>query len=309
MPAPSFQRNNSNFSKPVTALQYYLMEVLKDDKWDWEISSRNTWQGGQLAELWRYRNLLARLVRRDFLLNYQQTLLGPLWILLQPALTLIVFVIIFGKFIGISTGSVNPVLFYLSAIILWTFFSESFTGTSFFFTQHAELFSKVYFPRLIVPLSIIAAHLLRFFVQMILLFLVVAFYIIVLREPVPLNKWMIAIPFILFAVALIALSGGLLFSVLTARYRDLGNVVHLGIRLLMFATPVIYPLALLPESAKWIAGLNPLSPLFEAFRYSLFGEGSFTYQQLLYAGGFAAVLFSISFYLFNKQSEKLMDVV
>jgi lipopolysaccharide transport system permease protein len=285
------------------------MEIVKDDKWDWEISSHNKWRGGQLAELWRYRYLLARLVRRDFLLNYQQTLLGPLWILLQPALTLVVYVIIFGKFIGISTGSVNPVLFYLAAIILWTFFSESFTGSAFFFTQHAELFGKVYFPRLVIPLSIISAHFLRFLLQMVLLSLVILFYVVFLDEAVQLNKWIFVMPLIVLVIGLIALGVGLFFSVLTVKYRDLANVVHLGIRLMMFATPVIYPLALLPDSVKWIANLNPLTPLFEAFRFALFGEGTFTLTQLVYSSLFAAVLLITSLYLFDRQSEKLMDVV
>ncbi len=285
------------------------MAVFSKEEWDWEIRSRTSWLGTRAGELWAYRHLLAGMVRRDFLLNYQQTVLGPLWILFQPVMTLITYVFVFGKMIGISTGAIPPVLFYLSGIVLWNFFHDGFMATSTTFRANADIFSKVYFPRLIMPLSQLSTHFIRFLFQLVLLFLVLAYYIVFEQMAVPLTPWLIGVPFLILMTGTIALSLGLLFSVITAKYRDMINLVSMGIRLLMFLTPVLYPIGYVSENIRWVVQLNPLTPIFEAFRFGLLGEGYVTPIQLIYSLIFTLVLFSVSLLMFNKQGDKLIDVV
>lgn len=288
---------------------FSMADRTKKEHWDWEFGSRTSWWGWSVGELWGYRSLLGRLVRRDFLLNYQQTVLGPVWVLFQPILTLITFVLVFGKLVGISTGTIPPVLFYLAGIVLWNFFNDSFIGTAFTFRENAHVFSKVYFPRLVVPFSVVTTHFVRFMMQFVLLLLVLVWFWVVEGVPVEVNAWALFLPFGLLLTGCIGLSLGLIFSVLTAKYRDLVNLVHLGVRLLMFLTPVIYPLAIIPENVRWLVVLNPLTPLFEVFRYGLLGDGTFTVLQLLYSTVFALVLLLVAFMAFNKQGDKLIDVV
>lgn len=286
-----------------------MKDTINKGNWEWEFGSRTSWWGWSFTELWAYRNLLKRLVRRDFLLNYQQTVMGPLWILFQPILTLVTFVLVFDKLVGIETGTIPPVLFYLAGIVLWNLFNDSFLGTAFTFRDNAQIFSKVYFPRLVIPLSVMSTQFIRFLMQFMLLMVVMAWYWIVEGVPVSLNSWLLFLPLGILITASLGLSLGLVFSVLTAKYRDLINLVHLGVRLLMFLTPVIYPLSIIPTDIRWLVALNPLTPVFEAARYALFGEGTFTILQLLYSTGFALVLLLGSFMVFNKQGDKLIDVV
>lgn len=280
-----------------------------NDPWDWEVTSTRAWHQWSVQELWSYRHLLFRLVKRDFLVNYQQTILGPVWILLQPLLTLVVFVLVFGHWMRVDTGASPPVLFFLCGIILWGLFNDLFTGTAFIFTQYNYLYSKVYFPRLIIHLSVAGTQLLRFLIQCCLLLLVILFYRFFRDHSPDLNYWVLFLPVVVLLTALFALALGLTFSILTARYRDLANIVHLGIRLFMFVTPVIYPVSVIPENIRWLAAINPLSPLFEAFRYAFLGEGVFTNEQLIYSAVTIIVFFMVSIFWFNKQAGKLIDVV
>ena len=279
------------------------------EHWDWEVGNRSSWSNWSLHELWAYRHLLFRFIRRDFLLNYQQTILGPLWVVLQPVLTLAVYVLVFGKWMGIHTGSVPPVLFFLCGILLWGLVNDLFTGTAFIFTWYSYLYSKVYFPRLIIPLSIAGTHLARFLIQLLLLLVVFIYYWLWRGFPVTVTLWLLLLPIIILFITAFSLSLGLIFSILTARYRDLSNIVHLGIRLFMFVTPVIYPLSLVPDSIRWLVGVNPLTSLFEVFRYALLGQGTFTGGQLVYSMVFITVLFIISLAWFNKQAVRLIEVV
>lgn len=280
----------------------------KQEPWDWEISNRSTWRNWSVKELWAYRFLLFRLIRRDFLVNYQQTLLGPVWVVLQPILTLIVYVVVFSRWIGIETGSSPPVLFYLCGILLWGLFSDIFTGTAFIFTYYSSLFNKVYFPRMIIPLSVAGTQLLRFLIQLLLLVAMMVFYAVYRDFSFSLSFWLLVLPLAVLLTALFALALGLIFCVLTARYRDLGNIVHLGIRLAMFVTPVIYPLSLVPAGIRWFAQVNPLSALFEVFRYALLGQGLFTMWQLLYSAVFIVITFFIALIWFNRQATRLIDI-
>lgn len=286
-----------------------MSEKVNNDQWDWEFGSRTSWWGWSPKELWAYRNLLGRLVRRDFLLNYQQTILGPVWILFQPILTLVTYVLVFDKLVGIDTGAIPPVLFYLSGIVLWSFFSDSFIGTAFTFRENAQVFSKVYFPRLVVPLSVLSTHFFRFLLQLALLLVVTLWYWIVEDVPVTVNSWLFFLPVSILLIGCVGLSLGLIFSVLTAKYRDLINLVHLGVRMLMFLTPVIYPLNIVPANIRWLVLWNPLTPLFEVSRYGLLGQGTFTIWYLFYSILVTSVMLMVSFMIFNKQGDKLIDVV
>jgi lipopolysaccharide transport system permease protein len=278
-------------------------------QWNWEISSKTSWWEVNWKEWWVYRHLLGRLVRREFLLNYQQTILGPVWVLLQPVLTLGVFLLVFGKIIGVNTGGVPPVLFFLAGIVLWNFFNESFLGTAFVFVLNAELYRKVYFPRLILPAAALISHAIRFFIQF-LLFLLVWAYMAFFRDvDIPLTPRILLVPLIVLLVGMVSFGVGIIFSILTAHYRDFNNVVHLGLRLLMFVTPTFFPASYIPQKVRWIAELNPLLSLFEAFRYAVLGEGSFTRGQLLYSILFAVIIFTYSIVTYNRQSSKLVDVV
>ena len=280
-----------------------------NDPWDWEVSSAHSRHHWSLRELWAYRHLLGSLIRRDFLVNYQQTILGPVWIILQPVLTLIVFVLVFSHWMRVDTGTSPPVLFFLCGIILWNLFNDLFTGSAFIFSQYNYLYSKVYFPRLIIHLSVAGTHLLRFLIQCVFLVMTILYYVL-FRDFSPGLHWQLLIlPVFILLVVLFALALGLSFSILTARYRDLTNIVYLGVRLFMFVTPVIYPLSVIPENIRWVANINPLSPLFEAFRYALLGDGLFTTAQLFYSSIFIIGFFLLSVVWFNKQAGRLIDVV
>jgi len=285
------------------------MPSAKLNTFDWEISGRTSWWNLNFKEWWVHRHLLGRLIRREFLLNYQQTLLGPAWILLQPILTLFVFVLVFGKIIGINTGETPPVLFYLSGIVLWNFFHESFLGAAFAFTMNAKLYSKVYFPRLIIPVANLTSQAIRFTIQFVLLMLVWLYFRFIEGVPLQLTGWVLFVPVAVLLVGMISFSVGTMFSILTAKYRDLSNVVHLGLRLMMFVTPVFYPSSYFKSTVKWVAEINPLTPLFEFFRFVILGEGIFTGFQLAYSCAFAIIIFFLSAAVFSKQSDKLIDVV
>jgi lipopolysaccharide transport system permease protein len=277
--------------------------------WDWVIDNKTSFWSHGFKELWSYRHLLGGLVKRHFLLYYQQTVLGPLWVLIQPVLTLVTYLLVFNKLVGISTGSLPPVLFYFSGIILWSFFSDSFTGTSNTFRENAQVFSKVYFPRIIMPVSVLSTQFIRFLIPLLMLLVVIGYYVLFLKMHLSLSIWLLALPLAVLLTGSIALGLGLLFSVLTAKYRDINNLVALGVRLLMFVTPVIYPLEAIPAQTRWIVQLNPLTPLFEVFRFSLLGDGIVTGLQLLYSLIFAMLVLAAAVLFFNKQGDKLIDVV
>ncbi|TVT43772.1 ABC transporter permease [Hymenobacter setariae] len=248
-------------------------------------------------------------MRRDFLMGYQQTVLGPLWVLLQPILTLITYVLVFGKVIGISTGTVPPVLFYLAGIVLWTLFNDGFTGTSATFSENAHIFSKVYFPRLLMPVARLVGYLISFGIQFGFLVLVLAYYWLFTSWRAPSA---FGLPLALLVILLISIQSlglGLLFSVLTGKYRDIRFFVGLGTRLLLFLTPVFYPVQHVAPKSRWLLELNPLTPLFELFRWSLLGQGIVTPGQVLYSVSFTLGLFLLALLTFNKQGDKLMDVV
>ncbi|MDF2188464.1 ABC transporter permease [Paraflavitalea sp. CAU 1676] len=277
-------------------------------KWEWEINKRTTWLGASLRELYQFKDLLFRLVRKDFLSSYQQTLLGPFWVLLQPILTVLTSVLIFSKIIGVSTDGVPPLLYYLAGITLWNLFSEIFLATAVTFTQNAQVFSKVYFPRIIVPLSVVMLSGLRFLIQLLLLFIALMYYYFTGDISLPGSIILLAIP-VVIATAGIGLGAGLIFSIFTAKYRDFLGLLQIILRLLMFVCPIFYPMSIVPQKLKWIMSLNPLSTQFELFRYAVLGKGLFTTGEVLYSMSFMVILVAGGLLLFNKIGDKLIDVV
>ena len=275
---------------------------------EWEIRPGRGWNGS-LSELYGFRYLVKSLVRKDLVLNYQQTLLGPIWILLQPVLTMFVYLVVFGRIIGIpSAAGVPPVLFYFSGIILWNYFSDTLLTGSSTFRDHVHLFSKVYFPRIIMPLTVMLTQLFRLGVQLLLLIILIIYYMVTSRFDLPMEpERFLFIPAILL-VSMISFSTGLLFSLATARYRDLMNFLHVGIRLLMFLTPVLFTASLVPSSYEWLLSVNPLTPAFEMFRIAFLDSGEVGWE-LVYSTGFATVLLIISLYSFNRFGPKLIDIV
>jgi lipopolysaccharide transport system permease protein len=229
--------------------------------------------------------------------------------LFQPILTLVTYVLVFGKLVGISTQGTPPTLFYLTGIVLWNLFNESFLSNSSIFRDNAHIFSKVYFPRMVVPLAQMMNQLIRFGIQFFLLFLLTAYYVVFTPWPAPSFWQLTVVPLIIVLIAGLSMGLGMMVSVLTGKYRDLSYIIGLSIRLLMFLTPVVYPINYVDEKWRWIVQLNPLTPLFELFRLSVLGKGLVTPGQLVYSVTFVVVVLVIGLLTFNKQGDKLIDVI
>ncbi|WP_316782841.1 ABC transporter permease [Pedobacter frigiditerrae] len=278
----------------------------------WTIESKSSLLDLKLNEVWAYRDLLLLLVRRDFVSFYKQTILGPLWFFIQPLFTTIIFTFIFGNLAGISTDGLPKPLFYMAGITAWNYFADCLTKTSTVFKDNANIFGKVYFPRLIMPLSIVVSNLVRFGVQMILFLLMMAYYHFVIGAPFNIT-WAIALfPVIVVLMALLGLGAGMIISAMTTKYRDLAFLVTFGVQLLMYATTVIYPLSTALEkypAYAWIIEYNPMTPIIETFRYGFLGEGAFSWGGLGYASGITLVLLLVGIVVFNKVERNFVDTV
>ncbi len=262
----------------------------------------------RLKEIWRYRDLLTLLVRRDFVAIYKQTILGPLWFFIQPILTTIMFVIVFGRIAGIKTGTVPPPLFYLAGITLWNYFSECLNKTATVFKDNAAIFGKVYFPRLIMPLAVIVSNLMRLGIQLFVFFIFLAIYIFFKGEHLQINATVLLLPFLIIMLALQSLGFGLIISALTKKYRDLIFLMTFGVQLFMYATPVVYPLSQIhnPQLLFWIK-LNPLTAIIETFRYGFLGEGDFDVRALMFVLLFSVFIFFTGVIIFNRSEKNFID--
>ena len=262
----------------------------------------------KLKEVWNYRDLFLLFIRRDITVSYKQTVLGPLWFFIQPLLTTLMFLLIFGRIARISTGGVPPILFYLGGITVWNYFSECIRLTSDTFVKNAGLFGKVYFPRIITPLSIVSSNLVKFSIQF-ALFLGVFFYYYLTNAQIQPNITLLFLPVYILILAVLALGFGLIISAMTTKYRDLTFLIQFGIQLWMYATPVIYPISQIPEKYRWAIMANPVSSIVEAFKYGFTGSGDFYLKGVLYSGIFAIVLFFIGVAIFNRTEKTFMDTV
>jgi lipopolysaccharide transport system permease protein len=227
-----------------------------------------------LKEIWKYRDLLTLLVKRDFISTYKQTILGPLWFFLQPLLTTLMFTLVFGRIAGLSTDGLPTILFYLSGITLWNYFADCLSRTSTVFKDNQAIFGKVYFPRLIMPLSIVVSHLVKLAIQL-FLFLVIWLWYYFSAHVVHPNAAAFLLPVLILIMGTLGLGLGMIISSLTTKYRDLVFILSFAVQLLMYATPVIYPLSSIGIKYKYLIELNPLTGIIEAFRYGYLGKGAF----------------------------------
>jgi len=277
-------------------------------EWDLVIEPQNNLMDLKLKDVWRYRDLLIMFVKRDFVSFYKQTILGPLWFFVQPLFTTIVFMYIFGGLAGISTDGVPAPLFYLSGITVWNYFADCLTKTSTVFKDNANIFGKVYFPRLILPLSIVVSNLVRFGVQF-LLFLSMLLYYSLNGTNLNFTWFIVLFPLLIVLMALLGLGLGLIITAMTTRYRDLAFMVVFGIQLLMYATTVIYPLSAAPDKYKSVIELNPMTSIIEAFRYGFFGQGEVSIWSLSYTTIVAIVVMILGVIIFNKTEKTFVDTV
>lgn len=276
-------------------------------QWTETIESSHSLFDLRLAEVWRYKDLVYMFVKRDFVSGFKQTILGPMWFFINPILTTVVYLVIFGKIANLSTDGVPKILFYLAGVTLWNYFSASLTGTSNVFNTNANIFGKVYFPRLVIPLTVVISNLMRFGVQF-LLFLGVFFYYFSKGDIQP-NLWILATPFLIFLMGAFALGVGMIFTSLTTKYRDLQMLLAFGVSLFMYATPVVYPLSALSGIWKQIAIYNPLTGIFECFKYGWLGSGDFSPMILFISSVSIFVLLAIGTIIFNKVEKSFMDTV
>lgn len=281
-----------------------------DEEWSTVIKPRESLLDVDFKEIWKYRDLWSLFVKRDIITQYKQTILGPLWYFVQPIMTTIMYMVVFGGIAGISTDGLPQALFYLSGICMWQYFSECMTKTSNTFVSNAGVFGKVYFPRLIVPLSTVTSNLIRFGIQFMLFLVVYVYYVVFTDVNVGPNLYALLFPVLVLMLAGLGLGFGILFSSMTTKYRDLTFLLGFFVQLWMYATPVIYPLSIITnEKLKLIMSLNPLTGILEAFKYGMLGTGSFSWMALGYSFLFMVALLALGIVVFNRVQRGFMDTV
>ena len=298
--------------KKTTNSESRSLEVSKSQEgWTTIIKPRERLLQVDLKELWRYRDLTSLFVRRNITTQYKQTILGPLWYIIQPVMTVVMYMVVFGGIAKIPTDGLPQPLFYLSGICLWQYFNDCLTKTSSTFTANAGIFGKVYFPRMVVPISTVVSNLLRFGIQLGLFLVVYAIYqLFIIPGQIHTNWYALLIPLLIVMLAGLALGFGILFSSMTTKYRDMTLLLHYFIRLWMYATPVIYPLSTITNAKlRFVMSLNPLTGIVEAFKYGMLGEGQFSWGMLGYSFAFMVVLLTVGVVIFNRVQRTFMDTV
>lgn len=279
-------------------------------QWTDVIESKNSLFRLNLREVWQYRDLVFMFVKRDFISSFKQTILGPLWFFINPILTTIVFTLVFGNIASLPTDGIPPVLFYLAGNTLWGYFSTTMLSVSGVFTGNAGIFGKVYFPRLVTPISTIISSFMRLSIQLVLFFGVLGYFIY--KGEVQPNYWALFSPVLIIFLAIFSLGLGMIFSSLTTKYRDLSLLLGFGVSLFMWFTPVILPTTLVKQklgSYAFIADLNPLTPIFECFKYGFIGSGDFNMARLLLSFTFILIILFCGLIIFNKSEKSFIDTV
>jgi lipopolysaccharide transport system permease protein len=277
-------------------------------KWMLEIRPEAPWYELHLKDLWRYRDLVGMFIYREFVAQYKQTILGPLWFLIQPLLTTLMFVLVFGRVAKISTDGMPQILFYMSGLLLWNYFSTSFTKISETFSTNANIFGKVYFPRMVVPIATVISNLISFGIQAVL-FAAIWIYYYLQGTPIALNAYTLLIPFLVLLMAALGLGTGIIISSLTIKYRDLRFLVSFGVQLLMYASPIIYPLSSIGDKYRVLLIANPITGIVESFRYAVLGQGTYDPVMLLYSTVATFIILIAGLLLFNRVERNFMDVV
>lgn len=280
-----------------------------EDNYDKNIKPTTSLFELNLKELWEYRDLIYMYVKRDIVTFYKQTIMGPLWFVIQPILTTAMFMFVFGNLAGLSTDGIPKPLFYFSGIILWNYFADCLTRNSKIFIENQGVFGKVYFPRLVVPISITISNLVKFFIQFIIFIVIYIFYYFQAGGNVNPNIYLTLLPLLIILVAGLSLGFGIIFSSLTTKYRDLTFLLQFGVQLWMYITPVIYPLNSIPADKQWLIALNPMTAVVETFKYAAIGQGVFSWAYLAYSFVFMIILLFAGIVVFNKVEKGFMDTV
>jgi lipopolysaccharide transport system permease protein len=287
------------------------MNKVAEEEWDIEITPRNNLLDLKLHDVWQYRDLLVLLVRRDFVAFYKQTILGPIWFFVQPIITILTYTLVFGNLAKIPHDDIPLPLFYLAGTILWNYFADCLTKTSTVFKDNAAMLGKVYFPRLIMPLSIVLSNLIRFAVQFVLFLVLLGIFWIKGTVIMP-NSIILLFPVLIVIIAALGLGLGMMISAVTTKYRDLTFIVTFGVPLLMYATTVIYPLSVAVQkypAYAWIIKYNPITPVIETFRYGFLGKGSFTWELFAYSMGITTIILILGTIIFNRVEKNFVDTV
>src|SRR5258706_14212554 len=280
-----------------------------EEDWSMVIEPQRNWFDLRLGELWHYKDLVILFVRRDFVSVYKQTILGPLWYLIQPLLTTLTFTFIFGNIASLPTDGLPQFLFYMSGTVIWSYFANCLTKTSETFVQNANLFGKVYFPRLAVPVSILISSMVTFLIQFAMFLLFLLYFVLRGSTIQPNWLWIALSPILILMMAGLGLGFGIIISSLTTKYRDLRFLVTFGVQLLMYATPVIYPVSSIPARFQWIIQTNPMTSIMEAFRFAFLGAGTLDASHLLYSFVFIMVVVIVGSVIFNRVEQTFMDTV
>ncbi len=278
-------------------------------QWTEVIEPKRSLLDVNFKEIWHYRDLILLFVRRDFVSQYKQTILGPIWLFIQPLFTTITFLFVFNKIAKISTDGINPTLFYLSGITMWNYFADCLTKTSNTFLANAGIFGKVYFPRLVTPISIVISSLIKLGIQFVLFIAAYLFFYLANQQPISINSTILLLPFYVLTLAILGFGLGVLLSSLTTKYRDLSYLLVFGVQLLMYATPVIYPLSSTGGRLRSLLLLNPMTSVIENFKYSVFSQGEFWIEGFIYSLTFSIVTAIIGVVVFNQVEKTFMDTV
>lgn len=287
------------------------MNTTKNDAWLYTISSKRKFIEFNFREIWQYRDLLVLFVKRDIVTVYKQTVLGPLWYLIQPLFTALTFTLIFNKVANIDTGSVPPFLFNLAGISIWNYFKSCFTSTSNTFSSNAGIFSKVYFPRLISPLSGVISNLIKFGIQM-LIFIGFYVYYYTKGAAISINVTLVFFPFLVIIMGLLGFGLGMIISSMVTKYRDLKYLLNFGVQLLMYTSAVMYPLALMRDKLPrfaWLVEYNPVAYIIEAARYMLLSTGDFLVEGLLFTAITTIIFVLIGMVIFNRTEKTFVDTI
>lgn len=298
-----------NLSRPPSILNNKINSSENlSESWDLTIRPKRHLLDINLKEIWDYRDLVMLFVRRDFVAKYKQTILGPFWFILNPLISTLMYTLVFAGIAKIPTENMPPQLFYLSGIVAWSYFASCLNGTSSTFISNAGIFGKVYFPRLVSPISVIISSIVQLGIQLLLLSCFMIYYSLT-GYHVQINMHLVYLPLIIINLALLGLGFGIIFSALTTKYRDLNNFLGFGVQLWMYITPVIYPSSSVPEKYRILVFLNPVAPLVEACKFGLIGAGEFNCYRILYSVVFTCILLFIGVILFNRTEQNFMDTV
>lgn len=289
---------------------FYNIMAETQEKWTTEIRPKDKLLSVDFKEIWQYRDLMMLFVKRNIITQYKQTILGPLWYVIQPLMTTVMYMVVFGGIAKISTDGLPQPLFYLAGISFWQYFADCLTKTSNTFVNNAGIFGKVYFPRLVTPLSDVISNLVRFGIQFALFLIVYLYYFIFTDANIQPNLYALLFPILVVMLAGLALGFGILFSSMTTKYRDLQLLLSFFVSLWMYATPVIYPLSTITnDTLRMVMQLNPLTGIVEFFKYGMLGVGNHEWWMLGYSFGFMVVLLALGIVVFNKVQKSFMDTV